>query len=95
MNEAAVNLDVHHPSDVEADAPQVRVFGVAGCGGFQLSGCLSSVYEYFRPDEVDSFCGPREMRDKATRCPVLDGIARGPWEARLIHRLARSSRSVR
>ncbi|MGC9178519.1 MAG: glycosyltransferase family protein, partial [Conexivisphaera sp.] len=37
INGATVNLNVHHPSDVEADAPNTRVFEVAGSGGLLLS----------------------------------------------------------
>jgi hypothetical protein len=65
MNEAAVNLDVHHPSDVEADAPNMRVFEVAGSGGLLLSDDLPSIHRYFGPREVDTFRNLGEMREKA------------------------------
>jgi spore maturation protein CgeB len=60
-----VNLDVHHPSDVEADAPNMRVFEVAGSGGLLLSDDLPSIHRYFGPREVDTFRDPGEMREKA------------------------------
>ena len=49
-----MNLDVHHPSDVEADAPNMRVFEVAG-SGVLLSDDLPSIHRYFGPREVDTF----------------------------------------
>jgi len=64
INEATVNLDVHHPSDVEAAAPNMRVFEVAGSGGLLLSDRLPSIHRYFGPREVDTFRDPREMREK-------------------------------
>jgi spore maturation protein CgeB len=42
-----MNLNVHHPSDVKADAPNMRVFEVAGSGGLLLSDRVPSIHRYF------------------------------------------------
>ncbi len=63
INEAIVNLNVHHPSDLEADAPNMRVFEVAGSGGLLLSDHVPSIHRYFARDEVGTYEDLEETRE--------------------------------
>jgi len=60
INETKVNLNIHHPVDVVAEAPNMRTFEVAGCGGFLLTeymGILKSLFskiETYR--NMDELC---------------------------------------
>lgn len=51
INESRVNLNLQARISVQADAPTMRTFELAGCGGFQISDYMNSLKRYF-PDIV-------------------------------------------
>jgi spore maturation protein CgeB len=64
VNQSLVNLNIHHPKDVEADAPNMRVFELAGCGGFQITERIASMSRLFTSDSVESYHSASELREK-------------------------------
>jgi spore maturation protein CgeB len=64
INQSLVNLNIHHPKDIEADAPNMRVFELAGCGGFQITDRISSIKQLFAPDVVESYSSVSELKEK-------------------------------
>jgi spore maturation protein CgeB len=47
INESRINLNIEHPVHQTANAPHMRIFEVAGCGGFLLSSKLESIQRIF------------------------------------------------
>jgi len=47
INQSKISLNLQAKANIVADAPTMRTFEVAGCGGFQLSDYLPSLAEYF------------------------------------------------
>ena len=47
INESTINLNLQAKISVNADAPTMRTFEVAGCGGFQISDYMPSLKRYF------------------------------------------------
>lgn len=47
INQSSINLNLQAKISVEADAPTMRTFEVAGCGGFQISDYMPSIKRYF------------------------------------------------
>ncbi len=63
INETVVNVNVHHPSGLEADAPNMRVFEVTGCSGFLLTEEMPSLRSYF-PQGVETYSSNKELIEK-------------------------------
>lgn len=61
VNESRINLNLQASISVQADAPTMRTFELAGCGGFQISDYMKSLKEYF-PDIV-TFETVEELRE--------------------------------
>ena len=61
VNESRINLNLQASISVQADAPTMRTFELAGCGGFQISDYMKSLKEYF-PDIV-TFKTVEELRE--------------------------------
>ncbi len=61
VNESRINLNLQASISVQADAPTMRTFELAGCGGFQISDAMHSLRRYF-PDIV-TFENTGELRD--------------------------------
>lgn len=62
INESKVNLNIHHPVDLEAEAPNMRTFEIAGSGGFLLTermGCLTKLFR-----RVETFSSVNELNEK-------------------------------
>lgn len=47
INQSSINLNLQARISVEADAPTMRTFEIAGCGGFQISDYMPSIKRYF------------------------------------------------
>ena len=47
INQSKINLNLQARISIEADAPTMRTFEVAGCGGFQISDYMPSLKKYF------------------------------------------------
>ncbi|MHB8360878.1 MAG: CgeB family protein [Thermoplasmataceae archaeon] len=47
INESTINLNLQAKISVNADAPTMRTFEIAGCGGFQISDYMPSLKKYF------------------------------------------------
>jgi spore maturation protein CgeB len=47
INESIINLNLQAKISVAADAPTMRTFEIAGCGGFQISDYMPSLKRYF------------------------------------------------
>ncbi len=47
INESTINLNLQAKISVNADAPTMRTFEIAGCGGFQISDYMPSLKRYF------------------------------------------------
>ena len=60
INETKVNLNIHHPVDVVAEAPNMRTFEVAGCGGFIITEYMEVLKSLFSKIEtyknIDELC---------------------------------------
>jgi len=64
VNQSVINLNIHHPKDVEADAPNMRVFEITGCGGLLFTEEMPSINKYFSTNEVVSFSDVIELKEK-------------------------------
>lgn len=62
INETRVNLNVHHPKDLEADAPNTRTFEVAGSGGFLLTEDMPSIR--FLLPSAETYSSVEELNEK-------------------------------
>ena len=47
INQSRINLNLQAKISVLADAPTMRTFEIAGCGGFQISDSMPSLKKYF------------------------------------------------
>ena len=47
LNQTKINLNLQAKANIIADAPTMRTFEIAGCGGFQISNYMPSVKKYF------------------------------------------------
>lgn len=47
INETKINLNIEHPNHELANAPHMRIFEVAGCGGFLLSSDIEAIHSLF------------------------------------------------
>lgn len=47
INQSRINLNLQAEVSVKADAPTMRTFELAGCGGFQISDNMPSLTKYF------------------------------------------------
>lgn len=63
INESAINVNVHHGTDLTADAPNMRTFEVTGCGGFICTEYMPSMSSYFTSDEVQTYRSGRELAE--------------------------------
>lgn len=61
INRSRINLNVHARTDLKADAPNMRVFEVAGCGGFQVADAVPSLKQMFK--DVPVYRGLKELRE--------------------------------
>ncbi len=46
INQSLVNLNLQADVSIKADAPTMRTFELAGCGGFQISDYMPSLKRY-------------------------------------------------
>lgn len=61
INQTMINLNLQAKISIEADAPTMRTFEIAGCGSFQISDFMPSLVRYF-PDIV-TFRDTKELRE--------------------------------
>lgn len=61
INQTNINLNIQAKVSVQADAPTMRTFEVAGCGGFQISDYMPSLKRYF--PSIVSFRDSRELKE--------------------------------
>ena len=61
INQSKINLNLQAEISIRADAPTMRTFELAACGGFQISDYMNSIKEYF-PDIV-TFKNLKELRE--------------------------------
>lgn len=47
LNQTMINLNLQAKANIIADAPTMRTFEIAGCGGFQISNYMPSIKKYF------------------------------------------------
>jgi spore maturation protein CgeB len=62
INQSMINLNLQAEISVIADAPTMRTFEIAGCGGFQLSDYMPSIKKYF--PVMPTFTGVDDLRDQ-------------------------------
>jgi spore maturation protein CgeB len=62
INESTINLNLQAKISVNADAPTMRTFEIAGCGGFQISDYMPSLKRYF--PMMPTFTDVKELRDQ-------------------------------
>ena len=62
INQTKVNLNVHHPVDLKADAPNMRVFEVAGSGGFLLTEKMGTIENLFKG--IETYSSVEELNEK-------------------------------
>ena len=62
LNRTKVNLNVHHPVDLAADAPNMRTFEVAGTGGFLLTERMECIPRLFR--RVETYSSVEDLNEK-------------------------------
>ena len=61
INQSHINLNLQAKISVLADAPTMRTFEIAGCGGFQISDSMPSLKKYF--PMLPTFENVRELKD--------------------------------
>ncbi|MGC8618512.1 MAG: CgeB family protein [Thermoplasmata archaeon] len=61
VSQSAINLNLQARVSVEADAPTMRTFEVAGCGGFQISDYMPSIKKYL--PMVPTFKDVKELKE--------------------------------
>ncbi len=61
VNRSLINLNLQAKVSVEADAPTMRTFEVAGCGGFQISDYMPSLKRYL--PMVPTFRDVNELKE--------------------------------
>ena len=54
INQTKVNLNIHHPTDLRAEAYNMWVFEIAGCSGFILTERMSTLESIFKNIEMYS-----------------------------------------
>lgn len=62
INMSKINLNIHHPVDIEADAVNMRVYEVAGTGNFILTEEMESVRKLFPP--IETYRNVEELNEK-------------------------------
>jgi len=62
INESMINLNLQAKISVAADAPTMRTFEIAGCGGFQISDYMPSLGRYF--PMMPTFTDVEGLRDE-------------------------------
>ena len=61
INQSLINLNLQTRVSVLADAPTMRTFEIAGCGGFQISDFMPSVKKYF--PKIPTFNDTKELKE--------------------------------
>ena len=61
INQSKINLNLQAQISIEADAPTMRTFELASCGGFQISDFMVSLKEYF--PGIVTFRNIKELRE--------------------------------
>ena len=61
INQSRINLNLQAKVSVEADAPTMRTFELAGCGAFQISDYMDSMKKYF--PMVPTFKAINELKE--------------------------------
>ena len=61
INQSKINLNLQAEISIRADAPTMRTFEVAGCGGFQISDYMPSLKKYF--PMLPTFRNKYEMKE--------------------------------
>lgn len=61
INQSKINLNLQANMSILADAPTMRTFELAGCGGFQISDYMPSIKKYF--PMIPTFNDWHELRD--------------------------------
>ncbi len=62
INQSIINLNLQAEISVTADAPTMRTFEIAGCGGFQISDHMPSLKRYF--PMMPTFTDVKGLRDQ-------------------------------
>jgi len=62
INGSMINLNLQAKISVDADAPTMRTFEIAGCGGFQISDYMPSIRKYF--PMMPTFTDAKGLRDQ-------------------------------
>ncbi|MCH4816758.1 MAG: glycosyltransferase [Saccharolobus sp.] len=62
INQTKINLNIHHPSDLKAEAPNMRVFEVAGSSGFILTERMSILRNIFK--NIETYSDLAEFNEK-------------------------------
>ncbi|WP_016730039.1 CgeB family protein [Saccharolobus islandicus] len=62
INQTKVNLNIHHPTDLRAEAPNMRVFEIAGCSGFILTERISTLESIFK--NIEMYSNLDELNEK-------------------------------
>ncbi|MEM0374379.1 MAG: glycosyltransferase [Sulfolobaceae archaeon] len=62
INQTKINLNIHHPSDLRAEAPNMRVFEVAGSAGFILTERMSILRSIFK--DIEMYSNLDELNEK-------------------------------
>ena len=61
INQSFINLNLQAKVSVLANAPTMRTFEIAGCGGFQISDFMPSLKKYFA--NIPTFYDTKELKD--------------------------------
>jgi spore maturation protein CgeB len=62
INRTKVNINIHHPVDLAADAPNMRTFELAGSAAFFLTEKMDCLGKLFR--RVETYTGEEELNEK-------------------------------
>jgi spore maturation protein CgeB len=62
INQTKINLNLQAKANIIADAPTMRTFEIAGCGGFQISDYMPSLKRYF--PMMPTFTDVGELREQ-------------------------------
>lgn len=61
VNESLINLNLQTRASINGDAPTMRTFEIAGCGGFQISDFMPSMSEFF--PRLPTFRSMQELKE--------------------------------
>ncbi len=62
INQSKINVNVHHPADIKAEAPNMRTFEVAGSGGFLITERMNVLNTFFK--RIETYATVDELNEK-------------------------------